>query len=33
MSVTHAQFEIERRFGCTPAQTFRAFGDPALKRR
>jgi uncharacterized protein YndB with AHSA1/START domain len=32
MSVTHAQFTIERRFGCTPEQTFSAFSDPELKR-
>lgn len=32
MSVTHADFTIERRFGCTPQQTFSAFADPALKR-
>jgi uncharacterized protein YndB with AHSA1/START domain len=32
MSVTHAGFTIERRFGCTPAKAFRAFSDPELKR-
>ena len=32
MSITHAQFTIERRFGCTPAQTFSAFADIDLKR-
>lgn len=32
MSVTHADFTIERRFGCTPQQTFSAFADPELKR-
>ena len=32
MSVTHAEFTIERRFGCTPQQTFSAFSDPELKR-
>jgi uncharacterized protein YndB with AHSA1/START domain len=32
MSITHADFTIERRFPCTPAQTFRAFSDPELKR-
>ncbi|HEY3021128.1 MAG TPA: SRPBCC family protein [Solirubrobacteraceae bacterium] len=32
MSVTHADFTIERRFACTPEQTFRAFADPELKR-
>jgi uncharacterized protein YndB with AHSA1/START domain len=33
MSVTHADFTIERRYGCTPLQTFSAFSDPELKRR
>jgi uncharacterized protein YndB with AHSA1/START domain len=33
MSVTHADFTIERRYGCTPQQTFSAFSDPELKRR
>jgi uncharacterized protein YndB with AHSA1/START domain len=32
MSVTHGDFTIERRYPCTPAQTFRAFADPELKR-
>jgi hypothetical protein len=32
MSVTHADFTIERRYGCTPQQTFAAFGDPDFKR-
>ena len=32
MSVTHAEFTIERRFPQTPAQTFSAFADPELKR-
>jgi uncharacterized protein YndB with AHSA1/START domain len=32
MSVTHADFTIERHFGCTPRQTFSAFSDPELKR-
>lgn len=32
MSVTHASFTIERRYGVTPAQAFQAFADPALKR-
>ena len=32
MSITHAQFTIERRFSCTPAQAFSAFSDPDLKR-
>lgn len=32
MSITHADFTIERRFGCTPEQTFRAFADTELKR-
>ncbi len=33
MSITHAEFTIERRFRCTPQQTFSAFADPELKRR
>ncbi|HEY4094563.1 MAG TPA: SRPBCC family protein [Baekduia sp.] len=32
MSVIHADFAIERRYGCSPPQTFSAFADPALKR-
>jgi uncharacterized protein YndB with AHSA1/START domain len=32
MSVTHADFAIERRYRCTPRQTFSAFADPELKR-
>ena len=32
MSVTHADFTIERRFACTPRQAFSAFSDPELKR-
>ena len=32
MSVTHATFTIERRYGCTPAQAFSAFSDPDLRR-
>jgi uncharacterized protein YndB with AHSA1/START domain len=32
MSVKHANFTIERRYGCPPAQTFNAFSNPALKR-
>ena len=32
MSITHADFTIERRYGCTPAQTFTAFSDPDLRR-
>lgn len=32
MSVTHAEFTIERRYACTPQQTFSAFSDPELKR-
>jgi uncharacterized protein YndB with AHSA1/START domain len=32
MSITHADFTIERRYGCTPAQAFSAFSDPSLKR-
>ena len=31
MSVVHADFTIERRYGCTPAQTFSAFADPELQ--
>jgi uncharacterized protein YndB with AHSA1/START domain len=33
MSIRQHDFTIERRFPQTPAQTFRAFADPALKRR
>jgi uncharacterized protein YndB with AHSA1/START domain len=33
MSITHAGFTIERRYDCTPQQTFGAFADPELKRR
>jgi uncharacterized protein YndB with AHSA1/START domain len=33
MSVTHAEFTIERRYPQTPAQTFSAFADPELRRR
>jgi uncharacterized protein YndB with AHSA1/START domain len=33
MSVTHAEFTLERRYPQTPAQTFSAFSDPQLKRR
>jgi uncharacterized protein YndB with AHSA1/START domain len=32
VSVTHAQFTIERRYGYTPAQVFSAFADPELRR-
>jgi uncharacterized protein YndB with AHSA1/START domain len=32
VSVTHAEFRIERRFPYTPAETFSAFADPELKR-
>jgi uncharacterized protein YndB with AHSA1/START domain len=32
MSVTHADFTIERRYGCTPQQTFSAFSEPELRR-
>jgi uncharacterized protein YndB with AHSA1/START domain len=32
MSVTHATFTIERRYPCTPQETFSAFADPELKR-
>lgn len=31
MSVTHADFTIERQYDCTPAQTFSAFADAELK--
>jgi len=31
MSVTHADFTIERQYDCTPSQTFSAFADPELK--
>lgn len=33
MSVSHAEFTLERRYGHTPAQVFSAFADPALKER
>lgn len=33
MSIRQHDFTIERRFRQTPAQTFRAFADPELKRR
>jgi uncharacterized protein YndB with AHSA1/START domain len=33
MSVTHADFTIERQYDTTPAQTFSAFADPELKGR
>jgi uncharacterized protein YndB with AHSA1/START domain len=33
MSVTHADFTIERQYACTPSQTFSAFADPELKGR
>ena len=33
MSIRQHDFILERRFRQTPAQTFRAFADPALKRR
>jgi uncharacterized protein YndB with AHSA1/START domain len=33
MSIRQHDFAIERRFRQTPAQTFRAFADPQLKRR
>lgn len=32
MSVTHTDFTIERRYGCSPQQTFSAFSEPELKR-
>ncbi|HEY2056535.1 MAG TPA: SRPBCC family protein [Solirubrobacterales bacterium] len=31
MSVTHADFTIERQYDTTPSQTFSAFADPELK--
>jgi uncharacterized protein YndB with AHSA1/START domain len=33
MSVTHADFTIERRYPYSPAQTFSAFAEPDLRRR
>jgi uncharacterized protein YndB with AHSA1/START domain len=33
MSVTHADFTIDRQYDCTPSQTFSAFADPELKGR
>lgn len=33
MSVSHAEFTLERRYPQTPAQVFSAFADPALKER
>jgi uncharacterized protein YndB with AHSA1/START domain len=33
MSIRQHDFSLERRFPQTPAQTFQAFADPALKRR
>ena len=33
MSVTHAEFKIERNYDCAPQQAFRGFSDPELKRR
>jgi uncharacterized protein YndB with AHSA1/START domain len=32
MSVTHADFTIERRYPYSPAQTFSAFAEPELRR-
>ena len=32
MSVTHADFTIERRYPYTPRQTFSAFAEPELRR-
>ena len=32
MSITHADFTIERRYAWTPQQTFAAFSEPELKR-
>jgi uncharacterized protein YndB with AHSA1/START domain len=31
MTVTHADFTIERQYDCTPAETFSSFADPTLK--
>jgi uncharacterized protein YndB with AHSA1/START domain len=33
MSIRQHDFTIERRFGQSPVQTFRAFADPELKQR
>ena len=33
MSITHAQFTIERQYECSPSLAFRGFADPELKRR
>jgi uncharacterized protein YndB with AHSA1/START domain len=33
MSITHADFTIERQYDTTPSQTFSAFADPELKGR
>ena len=32
-SVTHATFTLERTYDATPAKVFKAFADPAIKRR
>jgi uncharacterized protein YndB with AHSA1/START domain len=32
VSVTHAQFTIERNYDCAPSLAFRGFSDPELKR-
>jgi uncharacterized protein YndB with AHSA1/START domain len=32
MSVTHAQFTIERHYDCRPARAFEGFSNPELKR-
>jgi uncharacterized protein YndB with AHSA1/START domain len=32
MSVTHAEFRIERQYHCSPHHAFRGFSDPELKR-
>lgn len=32
MSIVHAEFSIERNYGCSPAHAFRGFSDPDLKR-
>lgn len=33
MSVTHADFKIERNYNCEPARAFQGFADPELKRK
>ena len=32
-SVTHATFTLERTYDAPPAKVFKAFADPAIKRR